>query len=229
MAKLRDPHGVTRAVEMQASWWSKKENVEKYIEALFDYQTRIFQSQHKDSRLSPHKLLELSLLALSNAIQFLTDAAVLFDRKSYAHSLALAVFGLEELGKSSYCYLAHKGWVDMQEFHRYMRKHDKKIEVMMSLDGIQVMNTLNEDAEKKGRIITSHEMRSHPVLRARRVWWRKLSKLRMKALYVDYESMKSSPIRRSDALEINAKSGMYALAVANAILAAARNVVKDSH
>jgi len=203
---------------------SKKENVEKYVEAFFDYQTRIFQSQHKDSPLSPHKLLELSLLALSNAIQFLTDAAVLFERKSYAHSLALAVFGLEELGKSSYCYLAHKGAVDMQEFHHYMRKHDKKLEVMRSLDGIQVMRTLNEDAEKKGRFITSHEMLSHPVLRRREAWWGNLSKLRMKALYVDYESTKSSPIRRSDALEINAKSRMYALAVANTVLAAAKKL-----
>ena len=53
MGKLRDHHEVTSSVGMPASWWSKKENVEKYVEAFFDYQTRIFQSQHKDSPLSP--------------------------------------------------------------------------------------------------------------------------------------------------------------------------------
>lgn len=228
MSKLKDQNKGTRAVQMPASWWSKKENVEKYVEAVFEYQTRIFQSKHKGSPLSPRRLLQLSLLSLSNAIQFLTDAAVLFESNSYAHSLALAVFGLEELGKSSYCYLAHKGWVDMQEFHKYMRKHDKKLEVMRSLDGIQVMRTLTEDAEKKGRTITSHEMLSHPVLRSREAWWKNLTKLRMKALYVDYESTKSQPIRKIDALEINAKSQMYALAVAKTVLAAAKSV-EDSH
>jgi AbiV family abortive infection protein len=202
MSRLRDQNKGAGAVRIPASWWSKKENVEKYVEAIFDYQTRIFQSKHKGSPLSPQRLLKLSLLSLSNAIQFLTDAAVLFDSNSYAHSLALAVFGLEELGKSSYCYLAHKGWVDMQEFHKYVRKHDKKLEVMRSLDGIQMMRTLTEDAEKKGRIITSHEMLSHPVLRNRETWWKNLSKLRMKALYVDYESTKSQPIRKIDALRL---------------------------
>jgi AbiV family abortive infection protein len=211
------------------NWWSKKENVERYVEALFDYQTRIFQRQHHGSPLSPHKLLVLSLLSLSNAIQFLTDAVVLFERESYAHSLALAVFGLEELGKSSYCYLAHKGWVNLEEFHQYMRKHDKKLEVMRSLDGIQVMRTITEDAEKKGKFITSHEMRSNPVLRRREAWWRKLSKLRMKALYVDYESMKSSPIRRREALEIIAKSRMYVLGAANTVLAAAQKPEERTH
>jgi len=208
--------------EEPANWWSKKENVERYVKALFDYQTRIFQSQHKGSPLSPHKLLELSLLSLSNALQFLIDAVVLFERESYAHSVALAVFGLEELGKSSYCYLAHKGWVDLKEFHLYMRKHKKKLEIMRALDEIQVMRNLTEEAEKKGELITSHEMQSNPVYRRRGAWWGKLSKLRTKALYVDYESFKSSAIRRRDALETIAESRMYALGVANAVLAAAQ-------
>ena len=215
--------------EEPANWWSKKENVERYVEALFDYQTRIFQSQHKGSPLSPHKLLELSMLSLSNALQFLVDALVLFKRESYAHSLALAVFGLEELGKSSYCYLAHKGWVNLKEFHLYMRKHEKKLEVMRALDGIQVMRSLTNEAEKKGKLITSREMRSNPVYRRREAWWGKLSKLRMKALYVDYETCKSSAIRRRDALEIIAKSRTYALAVTNAVLAAVQKPQEYSH
>jgi len=35
MSKLRDHHEVTGSVGMPASWWSKKENVEKYVEAFF--------------------------------------------------------------------------------------------------------------------------------------------------------------------------------------------------
>jgi AbiV family abortive infection protein len=204
---------------MSEDWWSKKENVEKYVKACFDYQTMIFQKQHEGSPLSPNKLLELSFLSLSNAFQFLTDAVALFERESYAHSLALSVFGLEELGKSMYCYLAHKGWVKMGEFHQYMRRHEMKLEVMRSLDGIQMMRNLSEEAEKNGKSLSGHEIQLNPVYRRQDTWWRKLSKLRMKSLYVDYESAKSSPISRKEALEIIAKSRMYALGVANTVLA----------
>lgn len=148
------------------------------------------------------------------------DSVVLFERKSYAHSYALAVFGLEELGKSSYCYFAHKGWVKMKEFHLYMRTHKKKLEVLMSLEGIQVMRNLTEEAERKGKLLISPQ--SHPVFRKNQAWWDKLSKLRMKALYVDYESIKSPAIRKRDALEIIIKSQVYALGVSNAVLAAAK-------
>jgi AbiV family abortive infection protein len=210
---------------MSEDWWSKKENVERYVEALFDYKTRIFQSQHKFSPLSPHKLLKLSLLSLSNAIQFLTDAVVLFDRGSYAHSLALSIYGLEELGKSSYCYFAHKGWVDLKEFHLYMRKHEKKLEVLMSLEGIQVMRKLTEETEKKGRL-HELEMQSHPVFRKTQAWWSNLGKLRMKALYVDYESLKSPGVHKREALEIIVKSQTYVMGVSNVVLAAAKS---DQH
>jgi hypothetical protein len=111
---MKIPRTLSRVELMSEDWWSKKENVEKYVKACFDYQTMIFQKQHEGSPLSPNKLLELSFLSLSNAFQFLTDAVALFERESYAHSLALSVFGLEELGKSMYCYLAHKGWVKVQ-------------------------------------------------------------------------------------------------------------------
>ncbi len=216
--KIKTPQTSRRTELISEDWRSEKENVERYVESYFEYQTLIFQKQHKDSPLSPTKLLELSLLSLSNAFQFFIDAVALFEKESYGHSLALSVFGLEELGKSMYCYLAHKGWVKMHEFHRYMRTHELKLEVMRSLDGIRIMNDISEEAEKKGKLLSGREIKSNMLFRKTDAWWRKLSKMRMKSLYVDYESGKPSRTSRREALDIIVKSRRYALGVAHAIL-----------
>jgi len=171
-----------------AEWWAKKENIEKFIQAHFDYRTRVFQSTKKYSGgLSPSKFLVLSKLAAINGLQFLIDSLVLFQRESYGHSVALAIFALEELGKSTYCNLGHKGWIDMRDFHRYMRRHRLKFEVLKSLEGISIMRMETDRAEKTGKPISSDELTSGHTFQSNQKWWDDLEKLRSNALYVDYE------------------------------------------
>jgi hypothetical protein len=137
-------------------WWSKEENVKRYIQACFDYRTRTYVSEKKHSRgLSPKRLLSLAVFATANGLQFLVDSSTLMERKSYAHSLALAVFGLEEFGKALYCYYAHKGWIRMAEFHAYMRQHKLKHEVLKSVDVLHLMEEQAKQLNERGSPLLS--------------------------------------------------------------------------
>jgi AbiV family abortive infection protein len=113
------------------------------------------------------------------------DSATLLKRRSYAHSAALSVFCLEELAKSVYCYFAHKGWVNMQEFHKYMRDHARKLEVLASSEVFMTANRL----EELGRLEapSSFMDMAKPIEKA----WKNIGRIRNMALYVDYESQVS--------------------------------------
>jgi len=116
------------------------------------------------------------------------DSFILFKEKSYAHSAALAIFGLEEFGKAAYCYYAHKGWVRMEEFHKYMRNHRRKHEVLKSMEILYLIGKQSDKLNKSGKLVPFEKIIETDIIRSRKRLWESLDKLRSRALYVDYES-----------------------------------------
>jgi len=166
----------------QNDFWSKKENIDRLLGAYSEYKTRLFLRRKKyEHGLSPDKLERLSLLAYSNGVQFVSDAQVLQEKNSLAHSIALSIFGLEEFAKALYCHYSSKGWTNLKEFSKYLTSHERKLKIVRQLEGMLVAHQREEEGDPFKSVEGFMESSSK-----RYELWRQLKKLRTMALYVDY-------------------------------------------
>lgn len=80
--------------------------------------------------------------AHNNAVDLLSEAELLFDRKSYARAYFLAFAGLEEIAKSQLAADAFTGFIEEKQFWAYFKSHDKKIGRMQwaSLDAEEYLD-----------------------------------------------------------------------------------------
>ena len=76
------------------------------------------------------KLLELHRTAHNNAVELLSEAEILFEKKKYPRAYFLAFTGLEEIAKSQLAADVYTGFRDEEEFWKYFKDHKGKIKRM---------------------------------------------------------------------------------------------------
>ena len=72
----------------------------------------------------------LYVVAHNNAVDLLSEAELLFEKKRNARAYSLAFTALEELAKSQLAADVATGFIEEEEFQKVFRRHEKKIERM---------------------------------------------------------------------------------------------------
>jgi len=65
--------------------------------------------------------------AHNNAVQFLHEAELLFEKKNFPRAYSLAFTGLEEIAKSQLAADVVTGYIEEKVFWEYFKSHNKKI------------------------------------------------------------------------------------------------------
>jgi len=89
---------------------------------------------------------EMYRAAHNNAVQFLREAELLFERQKFARAYFLAFTGLEEIAKSQLAADVVTGYIEDKEFWEYFKSHNKKIGRMVwaSLDAEEYLDVEQE-------------------------------------------------------------------------------------
>lgn len=98
--------------------------------------------------------------AHNNAVRFLDEAEVLFERKNFARAYFLAFTGLEEIAKSQLAADVLTGYIEEKVFWEYFKNHKKKIGRMVwaSLDAEQYLDLEQETYLKIDHLTTAERM-----------------------------------------------------------------------